>query len=182
MIEGKRVKLRAIELGDAETYHAWINDAETNQWRGLYHPTSKAGADTWIQEQSMPSPDRLSLSIEASTESASVTHVGLIGIRGICSRSRRAELWIYIGDKTLWGSGYGVESVEALCRYAFEEMNLYRIWMECDPEFKAAVKCYETAGFVKEGVLRKAYYRRGEYRDTCIMGLLRPDFERKSKK
>lgn len=182
MIQGKQIKLRAIEPGDAEHYFEWINDAETNQWRGLYHPTSKSEAGAWIEKHALPRADQLTFAIETRTKENAQTLIGLIGLRGICSRSRRAELWIYIGDKNQWGARYGQDCIATLGDYAFSEMNLFRIWMECDPAYLAAVKCYEKVGFVKEGTLRKAYYRRGEYRDTCMMGLLRPDFEEGSPK
>jgi RimJ/RimL family protein N-acetyltransferase len=121
------------------------------------------------------------VAIEADTEGKS-SFIGFVGLRGICPRSRRAEIWIYIGDKAFWGKGLGQEATTALCRHAFEEMNLHRVWLELDPENVGAKKCYEKAGFVLEGTLRQAYYRRGKYRDTCMMGLLRPDFEAKERK
>jgi RimJ/RimL family protein N-acetyltransferase len=181
MIQGKKIQLRAIEPKDTELYFEWINDAETNQWRGLHHPTSKAESQAWIQEQMESRADRLTFAIEIAADEKNKALIGFVGLRGICSRSRRAELWIYIGDKKRWGAHHGQDCIATLCRYAFDEMNLFRIWMECDPAFLAAVKCYEKVGFVKEGTLRKAYYRRGEYRDTCMMGLLRPDFQVSSK-
>jgi RimJ/RimL family protein N-acetyltransferase len=178
MIRGKISKLRAIEAGDVKNYHHWINDQETNQWRGLYHPTSKEEANKWIQEQRTKSPDHLSLSLAQKDG----THIGFIGLRAICPRSRRAEIWIYIGSKKHWNQGIGFDATLALCEYAFDQMNLYRIWLECNPKYKPVVKCYKKIGFVREGILRKAYYRHGKFRDTSIMGLLREDFQRTSKK
>lgn len=35
MIKGERIRLRTIEPGDSKSYLEWINDPETNQWRGL---------------------------------------------------------------------------------------------------------------------------------------------------
>jgi RimJ/RimL family protein N-acetyltransferase len=172
MIQGKKVELRAIEEIDELRYKEWINDPATNQWRGLYHPHSSEDASAWITLQKASRPDQLTLSLVTDT-----AHVGFIGLRGICPRSRRAELWIYIGEKSAWNKGVGQDAIRTLCQYAFDEMNLFRIWMECDPEFEAAVRCYEKVGFVREGTLRKAYYRRGKYRDTCMMGLLRTDWE-----
>jgi RimJ/RimL family protein N-acetyltransferase len=36
-------------------------------------------------------------------------------------------------------------------------------------------------GFKIEGQLRKAYFRRGKFRDTCIMGLLNGELTQDSK-
>jgi RimJ/RimL family protein N-acetyltransferase len=173
MIHGKDVVLRAIESEDAGSYHQWINDEETNQWRGLFHPTSREEALAWIEQQRQKRPETLNLSIETNGE-----HVGFIGFRGVDARSRRAEIWIYIGSKAHWGQGLGRNAVQALCDYAYLQMNLHRIWLECNPEFSAVVRCYEKVGFKEEGRLRDGYYRDGKFRDTCIMALLRGDWEK----
>ncbi|NCN41847.1 GNAT family N-acetyltransferase [bacterium] len=172
MIRGNLVVFKPIEVTDLENYHRWINDEETNQWRGLYHPTSREDALKWIEAKRQPQADKLNLSIYSTNGK----HIGFIGLQAICPRSRRAELWIYIGDKEYWGKGFGEDSARTLCKYAFEQMNLYRIWLECNPDFTQVTRCYEKVGFKQEGILRHAYYRDGAFRDTCIMGLLRSEF------
>jgi len=173
MIKGVQVLFRALEQPDEKLYHQWINDSETNHWRGLYHPTSEKEAAEWIQANQQARQDRITFAILVDG-----VPVGFIGLRGICARSRRAEIWIYIGAVKKWGQGIATDSIRTLCKYAFEEMNLFRIWLECDPEHLAAFRCYEKVGFRKEGILRKAYYRRGSFRDTCMMGLLRDELEK----
>ncbi len=173
MIRGQNTTIRAIEKSDTENYYRWINDEETNQWRGLYHPVSKEEATAWIENERTKRSDAVAFSMEVQGK-----HIGFIGLRGICARSRRAEIWIYIGDKDHWNQGIGQDATQALCDYAFYQMNLFRIWLECNPEFTPVVRCYEKVGFIEEGRLRKAYYRDGEFRDTCIMGLLRTDWDK----
>jgi len=180
MIRHNNIALRAVEEGDASSYLKWINDPETNFYRGLYPPTSEAVANAWIKEQLNQTTEKLTFAIEEMRGDAVVGLIGFIGLRGICARSRRAEMWIYLGAKNRWGEGFGKDSLFTICQYAFSEMNLHRLWLECDPEHVASVQCYEKNGFVKEGTQREAYYRRGKFRDTIIMGLLRPDWENAS--
>ena len=123
MIRGKNVRLRAIEQSDVDAYHSWINDEETTQWRGLYHPTSKEEATKWMEARRAAQSDALNLAIETNDGIL----IGLIGLSNICPRSRRAEIWIYIGSKDHWNQGVGEDSVRTLCNYAFEQMNLFRI-------------------------------------------------------
>jgi len=175
MIKHENIVLRAVTEKDADAYLKWINDPETNYFRGLYPPTSEVVAKAWIQEQLHQTAEKLSLAVETSD---SGKLVGFIGLRGICGRSRRAEMWIYLGDKEVWGKGYGTNALVAICQHAFSDMNLHRLWLECDPEHYAGVKCYEKVGFVREGIQRDGYYRRGQFRDTMIMGLLRPDWQK----
>ncbi len=169
MITSSRIKLRAIENQDSSFYYNWINDNETNKWRGLYHPMASDDVESAISSLKKADPTKLSLMILNENNAP----IGIIGLRGICARSRRAEIWVYIGEKGFWNNGYGQESLSTLVKYSFEEMNLHRIWLECDPEFSPAVKCYENVGFQKEGILKDGYYRRGKFRDTMMMGLIR---------
>lgn len=174
MIAGQKITLRALEPRDASDFQRWINDPETNFWRGLYHPMSEADAVKWVERESTPDPARLTLAIQTLDG----RFVGTIGLRGICARSRRAEIWVYLGEKNIWQQGLGTDAVRTFCSYAFTEMNLHRIWLECDPGHRAAIRCYEKCGFRLEGTLRDGYFRHGEFHDTAIMGLLRTDAER----
>lgn len=167
MIKGDIIQLRAVNESDSKFYNSWINDTETNQWRGLYFPESAEASHSFLQELYKNSMERLTLTICMDE-----IPIGLIGLRNICSRSRRAELWIYLGDKTRWNGGIGTDATRSLVDFGFKEMNLQRIWLECDPEYQPAIKLYTKLGFQTEGILRSSYFRRGKYRNSCIMGLL----------
>jgi RimJ/RimL family protein N-acetyltransferase len=39
-----------------------------------------------------------------------------------------------------------------------------------------AIRCYEKAGFVLEGRLRKAHFQNGEYLDILLMSVLRSEW------
>lgn len=175
MIPGTISNLRALESRDAIPYHQWINDIETNYWRGLYHPMPETETRSWIESEAQSNANRITLAIDT----VAGNFVGIIGLRGICLRSRRAEIWIYIGNKEVWSQGIGSDAIATLCHYAFNEMNLHRIWLECEAENIGAVRCYEKNGFLKEGTFRDGYYRHGKYRNTIVMALLRTDWNKK---
>jgi RimJ/RimL family protein N-acetyltransferase len=172
MIHGAKTRLRAVELTDAVKYHEWVNDEQSNQTRGLYHPTSLQEAQSWIEARCSTNFDTLSLAIETIEG----VHIGFIGFRAICPRSRRAEVTLHIGDKREWRKGYGRDALSTLCLYGFESMNLHRIWLECDAAYEKIIAAYESVGFRREGRLRDSYFRHGGYRDTLIMGLLESEW------
>lgn len=176
MITEGKVLLRALDVSDAQHYYAWINDPETNLWRGLYHPTSIDEAQRWLLNHQIPNSSCLTFAIINKTTNDQ-SPIGFIGLRDICNRSRRSEIWVYVGDKSSWGKGFGSAAMGCLIKYAFLEMNLNRIWLECDPEHKAAIRCYEKVGFIQEGMLRQSYYRRGCYRNSAIMAILREELK-----
>jgi RimJ/RimL family protein N-acetyltransferase len=60
--------------------------------------------------------------------------------------------------------------------YAFMTLNLNRIQLHVCAENTPAIKIYERVGFQKEGVLRQAMFRKGNYVDFWVMGILRSDW------
>ena len=166
---GEKTILRAIEPSDADEYFKWINDESTNFYRGNYSPTSFADCRQALEDFAA-TPNSLTLIIAAGDGQ---TTLGLVGLRGICLRSRRAETWVYIGDPAQWGKGYATDAMRVLLGYAFDSLNLHRIWLECDPKNTGAVKVYERLGFLREGIHRDGYFKRAEYHDTITMGLVR---------
>ena len=60
-----------------------------------------------------------------------------------------------IGDKSLWGKGYGTDAMRVVMRLAFDKMNLHRAVAAVCFDFNLrGIKSYEKCGFKREGVLR----------------------------
>jgi [ribosomal protein S5]-alanine N-acetyltransferase len=171
MIRGKRVCLRAVEADDVALYHRWINDEESNVTRGLYLPTSHVACEAFVGDLMKQSSEKISFSIAVKNKS-----IGFIFLRNVCHRSRRAEVSLYIGEKLQWKKGYGSDALAALIRFAFYDLNLHRLWLECDPRHERIVRAYEKLGFKREGTLKESYFRDGEFRDTLILALLKSEW------
>ncbi len=107
--------------------------------------------------------------------------VGDCGLRKIDWKSRKAEFFITIGEKQLWGKGFGSDALRIVIRLAFHRMNLNRLWLSTLADNSRAVRCYEKCGFVREGLLRQESFVDGKYRDVFMMGLLREDYEAASR-
>jgi RimJ/RimL family protein N-acetyltransferase len=75
------------------------------------------------------------------------------------------------------GKGHATEAVQIITDYLFLTKNIVRIQAETDPENKASWRVLEKAGFSKEGVMRKAFFTRGQWKDTAMYSLLREDWK-----
>jgi RimJ/RimL family protein N-acetyltransferase len=89
--------------------------------------------------------------------------------------SGRLELGI--GDEADRRQGYGTEALEMLLRYAFAELNLYRLAADIPEYNPAAARLFKKCGFVEEVRRRRALDRFGRRWDLIQMGILRGEWE-----
>lgn len=82
-----------------------------------------------------------------------------------------------IGDPNDRGKGYGTEALHLLLRYAFSEINLYRLTAFVPEYNHIAQALFARAGFVEEVRRRQALYRDGRRWDDLHLGLLGRDWQ-----
>ena len=77
-----------------------------------------------------------------------------------------------------WGHGYISETVQVLCRFAFETLGAKRVEIRCDGRNERSIAVPQRLGFVQEARLRnQCRDRSGELRDTLIFALTYEDYE-----
>ena len=57
--------------------------------------------------------------------------------------------------------------------YAFETLNLHKLYLRVVAFNKRALALYRAVGFVEEGIQRQQAFVRGRYCDVVLMGLIR---------
>lgn len=73
MLRGERIRLRALEVQDAEVVWRWHQDHEFHVLDGWLYPASLAQMTAWVQSVGTPSFHRVFLGIE--TESGALVGV-----------------------------------------------------------------------------------------------------------
>lgn len=75
------------------------------------------------------------------------------------------------------GVGFGREAMEALLKFAFEETETNRFWLDVYPDNLIGIHLYESLGMHRDGVLRQNYKAERGYLDQIIYSMLRREFE-----
>jgi RimJ/RimL family protein N-acetyltransferase len=75
----------------------------------------------------------------------------------------------------LRGQGYGTAAHRVLADYLFAHTNVNRLEAQTDIENIGEQRAAEKAGFTREGVLRGAQFRSGEWHDMVSYGMTRAD-------
>jgi RimJ/RimL family protein N-acetyltransferase len=175
LIEGERIRLRAIERSDLAQFVRWLNDSDVRAGLDIFLPFSLDEEERWYERMLETPADEHPLAIEARDGDA-WRSIGDCGFHSIDWRSRSAETGIVIGDKNYWNQGYGTDAMQLLLKHGFDTLNLNRIYLRVFSNNARAIRCYEKAGFVQEGRFRQAHYQDGEYQDVLVMSVLRSEW------
>ncbi|WP_025025916.1 GNAT family N-acetyltransferase [Caldalkalibacillus mannanilyticus] len=98
--------------------------------------------------------------------------IGFVALLGIEWNNRACILAIGIGDRNNQNKGYGSDALQLILKYAFHELNLFRVGLDVTEYNKQAMRAYEKVGFKVEGSMRAAVLRDGNKYDRIIMGIL----------
>ncbi len=170
-IYGKKVMLRAAELDDAEMIRDMFNDPEIeNLVGGWAFPISSYAQRKWMETHYNDNDYRFV--IETKEDGA----VGIATLTDIDWKNRVAFHGIKLAKRENRSKGIGTDAVMAIMRYAFDELQLHRLdgaWFSSNiPSKNMYMKC----GWKEEGVRREYIYKRGEYRDLVLSGILAKDY------
>ncbi|HJY32179.1 MAG TPA: GNAT family protein, partial [Actinomycetota bacterium] len=102
--------------------------------------------------------------------------VGGIGLMDINHPDGNAQLGLSVYQQDDWGRGFGREMIVLALRYAFNELNLHRVWLTTSAFNERALKLYEKLGFQHEGRGREHILLDGTRWDIVYMGILRDEF------
>ena len=179
MLVGTAARLRPLCLADRTRSLYWRNDPEIrDNALGYRFPVTKEMEADWVdavlRDQSRT---RMVLAIEDRHDSA---FVGFAYLNNIDWFARNAEFGILIGDRSRHGRGLGKDALALITDYAFETLNLNRLYLRVVKLNQRAVRLYHHFGFVTEGVQRQQAFVRGRYQDVVLMGLLRREFKKRS--
>ena len=78
-------------------------------------------------------------------------------------------------DPQMRGRGAGTTAQRLLVDYLFSTTAAHRIWAGTEVDNIAEQRCLERCGFRQEGRLRGHHFRDGQWQDSFIYGITRPE-------
>jgi RimJ/RimL family protein N-acetyltransferase len=171
-LKGERVMLCPFEKEQLAKAQEWINAEEVRCWLANVFPLNGLQEEEWFERVSKS--DRELVFAVRLVESEE--HVGNCGLHAIDWVNRSAEYGVVLGEPSARCKGYGTEVTSLVLRYAFEQLNLNRVFLRVYGYNLRAVRCYEKAGYRLEGRLRQARYWEGRYWDVFVMSVLRSEY------
>jgi RimJ/RimL family protein N-acetyltransferase len=166
------VSIRRATEDDLEFIVGLLNDDDVEPFLAASMPRD---ADSVLEEirASLNAPDEQgTFVIEAPEGRAGMMEFSLSN-----RRSRIAHLGGLAIHPDFRGRRIADEAARQFQRHLIFDLGFHRLQMECYGFNDRAIRHAERAGWVREGVKRKAYDRHGEWVDGVMFGLVREDLE-----
>jgi RimJ/RimL family protein N-acetyltransferase len=100
---------------------------------------------------------------------------GTMSFERVNRRSRIANLFGLAVHPRYRGQRVAHDAARLLQRHLFDELGFHRLQLEIYGFNERAIRHAERAGFVREGVRRKAYWRNDTWVDGVLFGLVADD-------
>jgi RimJ/RimL family protein N-acetyltransferase len=175
LLVGDNVRITAVKDSDLDILQEWFNDVFFMRTYDMMPSLPKGSRETReVLDYYLNSQEAYILAIRSKDNGELI---GVAGFDEIVWSSAVATVFIGIGNYSYRGKGIGREALRLLLDFGFNELNFHRIQLDVIEYNHPAVKLYEGAGFVREGVYREFIHRDGKRYDMYLYGLLRSEWK-----
>jgi RimJ/RimL family protein N-acetyltransferase len=172
VIEADGVRVRRAEPEDVDFLVELLTHEEVEPFLAAIRPRDREGLLAEIERSQAEPQDFGRFVIEVDGQRA-----GLMGFEVANRRSRVANLGSLAVHPAFRGQRLADRASRLFQRHLLFDLGYHRLQLEIYGFNERALRHAERAGFVREGVRRKAYDRHGEWVDGVIYGLVREDLE-----
>jgi RimJ/RimL family protein N-acetyltransferase len=166
------VNLRRAEPHDVDFLLELMTHEDVDPFMAVVRPRDRDGLLEEIERSRAEPQEYGRFVIELNGEPA-----GLMGFQVANKRSRIANLGSLAVHPDFRGRRLADEAARLFQRHLIFDLGYHRLQLEIYGFNERAQAHAERAGWIKEGVRRKAYDRHGEWVDGVIYGLVREDLE-----
>lgn len=175
VLAGERIYLSHIVRSDLGAFKRWFADLELTVYLGQpgmsYRPEHE---ESWYDEM-VSSTRGTALRTFGIMVRDGNQLIGSVSLMDINAANGTAELGIAIGERSMWGQGYGTEAVRLITEYGFTFLNLQTVYLWHAGFNARGRRAYEKAGFRDAGRIRNALVFDGQRYDKMLMDCTRTD-------
>ena len=164
VIETPRLRLRPLELGDADALFAFASDPEVSKMMS-WDPHRDRSETLGFLERMAAAYDAGTGIGWAIVHEGAVT--GVISVEGIrwdfrAWRMDKAEIGYWLG-RPHWGHGLMSEAARAVLRWSFETLGLHKVTIGCVEGNDASRAIIEKLGFRFLAIFEEDFWRFGRW-------------------
>jgi RimJ/RimL family protein N-acetyltransferase len=174
VVEGDGFRLRRVEPEDVDFVAELVTHEDVEPYLAGSRPRDRGGLLEEI-ERSQREPGEFGRFVIEVEHDGQWRRAGLMGFELANRRSRIANLGNLAIHPDFRGHRLSDHAARVFQRHLLLDLGFHRLQLEIYGFNERAQRHAERAGFVREGVRRRAYMRHGEWSDGILYGLVRED-------
>lgn len=174
-IKGKNVDILPVNMDHLKLYQKWENDPKVRVYSRNVVPKTVEDLKKRLEPSKEKWKDMIWFEIYYKPENKPI---GTCEVSEINWFNRTAGLGILLGEQGLWGKSICTEVISLLSEYAFNELNMRKIYAWIFSPNTSSWRCAEKSGFTREAILKEHIYIDGKHEDTLIYSLFKKDWIR----
>lgn len=171
-MEGKKVRIRPVRYDDLETLESWVNKVEIHGAFNDFGFEGHQSMESAFQKEGLINDRQATIIIETLDGQIVGGMSYYLTPYGPKVPHQVYGIGLHINPEHR-GKGYGTEAQWLLAEYLFNTYPIIRVEAGTDVENVAEQRSLEKAGFTREGVMRKAQWRHGDWHDLVLYSKLR---------
>jgi RimJ/RimL family protein N-acetyltransferase len=175
-LEGDGLRLRRADADDADFIVALLTDEGVEPFLAASRSRDRESVLEEIRA-SQAEPENSGVFVIDVPGDDGWARAGMMEFTLVNRRSRIAHLGGLAVHRDFRGRRLADQAARMFQRHLIFELDFHRLELECYGFNERAIRHAERAGFVREGVKRKAYHRHGEWVDGILFGMIREDLE-----
>lgn len=172
-MNGKKVKLRALEPEDVDILYQWENDQAIWHLSNTITPMSRFHIEQYVLSsgQDIYATRQVRFMIDLLNSENGTLTIGSIDLFDFEPAHLRAGVGILILEG-FRGKGYASEALCLLIEYAFKTLHLHQLYTNISPDNPESIKLFEAKGFRSIGTKKQWNLVRNKWQDEIMFQLL----------
>ena len=174
MLKNNDIKLRPLELEDSDLLRKWRFFEDNYDYFYEYTPNSSYSNKNWVQN-CLNKTNEINFII---TGNNSCIDIGMISLLEIDLRNKKCEMGrVLIANNSSRGKGLGTQAIKLVLEYAFNHLNLNKVYCEVFADNLRALNSYKKIGFVQDGLFKNHIYKNGIYKNVAHLSIEKEKFQ-----
>ena len=164
------IEIRDLTMDDLDAIVRWRNNPTVNRHLSNRLKTREE-AEKWLSSLS----GNPKVWLKAILENTRI--IGYAAVESIDELNRKCELVLIIGESDCWGRGIGTFVLKKMLAYAFDTLDMHRVWATASSGNERSEHLLKRNGFVHEGTMRETIIIGNKFTDLLLYSILESEYK-----